>query len=1418
LSNILTKQQLSKLIKENILWPGWDYHIQESVKAVDSPTGQGGRASSHTYYSRVEENIVNQELDAVVEILIDQLYQRYLDIERWVEIFDPNLADSDKECVALYAPNHGLKYGDKIRIYNTLNYNREFEVLNTDGDGNQDYILVPSSYSPEELSDSCYYTIVSLDGYSESDYKYFGSAAVHRCDSPRLEAPVFLPLLGQKVGYTYDPSKSIAVNRKLIQNAIDIYKIKGSITSIKRVMRLLGYDCEVYEPYVDIFRYNISTYDGPHRIQNWDFYHHGVFEIITNDVPLSAYKSAIASTVQPAGTRLVSAVMETMNLVPFIIGTGLPQDQKSIHVLFVEMIAKSLKAGDLFDGFSPRRSRSGSREVTGFYKDLGIDIYSTAFRRVWDSHIFSFAELAEKVWKEKPAAIFSTSRGVKSGPVRTFDYGASEYTEQSPFDLQLHFDVNPQQLRLPQRSMHAVRSGSFVASGQRGTGVPLSRYWIRHHGPVLSDAIFSNENCHGFDRLLGIDLGLVGGVVPEEEGTRFDEDRVLSGGVNLFGFELTIERRYDILDWADRLPYMYDDECRLIKLYDADHNFVWRNYLDFGTSFDPTVAKDFKEEVIYFDDSSRSGRQTAYGFQVQPAMFWDLGTYVRYDDDKSEAFDFDRVLSGGDTARDFEVDIVRDPERWDRQLWKEKMLHWEERLARSYRDTANLVQMYSPSYQFVKEPFEVSLFTEPGYSYLRLNDFDSEGGRRSGLGIAEFGFEVKISALKIEIADWADKQASLYSDRTPLVRVSTIETNYAVTPFTVDLGVESIPYPLPELIQDYSTRSGTTYFDADVKIVVDPGVRGWREKLTSSYTQDANVVPIYSEIQEFMWDRFDIHIHRDASIQTAWYNQQEETERSGYGSVADNAFDVIVKTLVVVVEDWNDKRAHMFPDDSTPLVNLWDQPEQQTRDIKDRSVTTVSLVNFATGPFSSDIEMLAEPIQTQSQVFDEAERSGTGTQAWTDVHVVQDEGIRGFTDKKAHMFPDDSANVVMAYETTKEFMWDRFDIVLSPDPSAYIDPENEFDLNARPHGFRSGAAYHAVVDETFNVQIDAKKLTMDDWDLKTQSMLNSSANLVQMENGNPIIVARAFEIGSTVSIITPADDAFEETERSGISLLFDFDVQTYDDTQRLEWWSKFAESYDNLTHLATVYDLSKEFMWDRFHVDIQLDSPLTGVDDDVFEDTRRSGQQEINDFSVQIEDDSQLPSFEITDDSWKERLEASYIKTVILVTSPYTMSSSGFEVDISFLSSSDRGIDLAFDSFDAQRSGGTEHVESSVVVVSDEQLKLWLEKLSYSYSQEASVATVYTLEKEFMWDRFDVHIVRDSELTLDSDLIREDDVLDGTRRSQYQAVYGIYLEIHRDRSKPREVKTQEPLKKKGSSSKSKKSGLKTKGKKKDRGP
>jgi hypothetical protein len=894
-SKILTKQELSKLIKEQILWPGWDYHLKETVKAVDIPTGQGVRSSSHTYYSRVEENVVNQELDAVVEILIDQLYQRYLDIENWVTIFDPYLADSDKECVAFYAPKHGLQYGDRIRVYNSLNYTREFEVLNSPGDGNDDYILVASSYYPEDLTDTSYYTIVSPDGYVESAYKYFEPAPVKRCDFPTLESPMFLPLLGQKVGYTYDPSKSIAVNRKFITNAIDIYRIKGSITSIKRVMRLLGYDCEVYEPHVDIFRYNLSTYNGPHRIQTWDYYHHGVFEIVTEGIPLSAYKAQIASTVQPAGTRMVSAVMLPMNPVAFVIGTGLPHDQKSVNALFMEIIVKAIKAGDRYDGISPRRSRSGSREVIGFYKDIGLDIYAEAFRRVWDSHIFTFENLSDKVWKQTPANIYSKSLGVKSGPKLSYEYEDSEYDEQTPFDRQPSFEVEQQQLRLPQRSVTAKRSGLFVKSGHRGTGtIPLSRVWIKHHGPVLSDAVFSNDNCTGFDRSLVLDLGLVGGIVPEEEGSRFDEDRVLSGNISLFGFELTIESRADLFDWFDRLPYMYDDECRLITVSDQTQNLVWDNQIDFGFLQDPVIAENLEKETISFDDGSRSGLQTAYGFYVQPAKFWDQGTLVKADDSTERSFDSDRRSSGGEFW-DFSVDIIRDPERWDRQSIKETQIRWEEKIARSYSDTANLIPIYDSSYNFVPEPFDVWVFPENGFAYFQVNQFDQEDGRRSGLGIAQYGFDVKVEAFELTITDWVEKRLSLYSDKTPLVRMSTLQTNYVPESFFIDLGLDFISQTVSdEIVQDQDSRSGSTYFEADVQIVTDLDMRDWTDKLNASYSSDVSVVTVYSATEEFMWERFDVHVYKDSISEICFEPEYDRTERSGTDLIVSSTFDVTI--------------------------------------------------------------------------------------------------------------------------------------------------------------------------------------------------------------------------------------------------------------------------------------------------------------------------------------------------------------------------------------------------------------------------------------------------------------------------------------------------------------------------------------------
>jgi hypothetical protein len=585
----LSKKQFADLVKNKILWPDWNFQLADTVDGFI--------------------NTSNREVEGVVEIIIDALYQKYVEIERWIEIIDVETTDGASEGVVFLVSHHTVKSGDTIRIYGSLNYIGEYVVRSVGVNS----IVIDAVFKEEEISDQVYYTVVSPDGYSESTYYYFERGSSVQPYSS-LIVPKFLPLIGQRVGCKYDPRLSVAQNRKFIQSAIEVYKIKGTVLSIKRIMSLLGYTCQVYEPYKNLYRYSKSKYSGLDHYTDWGYYHHGVFEIITDGVPLSLYKDVIAGTVQPVGTRLSGLCNLTVPIVP-IISNFETQRNKQIAI-YQELYVKCIVSGDIYDVVMRPRTRSGSRQVTGFYIDIGIELSKTpAYRRVFDSEIFTFEDLVQEVIDVEPAGVYSKSRGAYSSSKRLRTFLPCQYTENTPLDVQLAFDVDVLSARLPARSDHAQRSGRFCVSGTPGTGWNPSRYWIYHQGPII-EFISQDQNLakNDFDRSIIIEMSLTR---ESREHSYFNIFEVTqrSGQEFAFGFEVITDWQYrGPTDWDTKMYYMYDDFCRVVEFNNSSENLVHEGF-DRGLVLAPVIVRHSEPNI--YEKSMRSGPEVVSSFSVK---------------------------------------------------------------------------------------------------------------------------------------------------------------------------------------------------------------------------------------------------------------------------------------------------------------------------------------------------------------------------------------------------------------------------------------------------------------------------------------------------------------------------------------------------------------------------------------------------------------------------------------------------------------------------------------------------------------------------------------------------------------------------------------------------------------------------------
>ena len=577
---MLTKPQFSDLLKNNFMWPSFDWYLRNTSNGLESAS--------------------NEYIDGVIEIIIDYLYQRYNYIQQFTEIIDVNKADSDKEVVGFKVPNSLVKPGDLVRIYNTQNYNEEYEVT----DYSSDTMYVGSSYIPEILSNKSYYTIVSLDRYTESEsYPFESDTQVIKSISNK--DPVFLPHIGYQVGLKYDSSLSIDENRNLIKSAIDIYRIKGSILSIKRVMKLLGYPCEVVEPHKQIMRYGVSKYNFIDHYQDWKYYHNGVFEVVTENISLNKYKDTLSSLVKPVGTRLVARANLYLGLIPFL-GDILTERSNSF---FTEAIVRMLKAGAIFDEITHSRTRSGDVELFGIYDDVGTELGEiVGFRRVWDSKIYSLSDLSTPNIMINPAGKYSVTRGAFSGETSTISSWTSPYDESSQLDLQLDLVLTSKNERPAMRSEFAKRSGEFAMSGLDGDSWTWKPYYlIDYNVPLKSAPIAQNYP---------IDILTYGeGRVPYSvySGDILSVNRWASGVRSIYGMELSIDYRgLTPEDWAERIYWSWDD------LVNLSNQVIDINLSDqtLDISRDPSILLYNERDQIKRERDSFSGDLSVHDIDV----------------------------------------------------------------------------------------------------------------------------------------------------------------------------------------------------------------------------------------------------------------------------------------------------------------------------------------------------------------------------------------------------------------------------------------------------------------------------------------------------------------------------------------------------------------------------------------------------------------------------------------------------------------------------------------------------------------------------------------------------------------------------------------------------------------------------------
>lgn len=117
---------------------------------------------------------------------------------------------------------------------------------------------------------------------------------VDRCESR------WLPYLGELVGHRFDPRGNATRQRRLIREAIEIYRRKGSLPAIERVLADLGWRGRVEETFRQALRLNRRAMVGRAKLPG-TIYSLGVYRVESDDVVPELRDSLRFH--HPAGTR-----------------------------------------------------------------------------------------------------------------------------------------------------------------------------------------------------------------------------------------------------------------------------------------------------------------------------------------------------------------------------------------------------------------------------------------------------------------------------------------------------------------------------------------------------------------------------------------------------------------------------------------------------------------------------------------------------------------------------------------------------------------------------------------------------------------------------------------------------------------------------------------------------------------------------------------------------------------------------------------------------------------------------------------------------------------------------------------------------------------------------------------------------------
>lgn len=159
--------------------------------------------------------------------------------------------------------------------------------------------LLPPLYERQDESGD-FKTFLSVPAVTLDELKTLADRFPEIFDADQC-AERFLPLLAEIVGWHFDPLKDAAAQRRLMREAIEFYRRKGTIPAIRRSLTDIGWTGDIEETFRKALRLNRRSLINRARLPGL-IYSLGVYRI-SQDNLVQEVRSALVPH-HPAGTRV----------------------------------------------------------------------------------------------------------------------------------------------------------------------------------------------------------------------------------------------------------------------------------------------------------------------------------------------------------------------------------------------------------------------------------------------------------------------------------------------------------------------------------------------------------------------------------------------------------------------------------------------------------------------------------------------------------------------------------------------------------------------------------------------------------------------------------------------------------------------------------------------------------------------------------------------------------------------------------------------------------------------------------------------------------------------------------------------------------------------------------------------------------